>query len=123
MKVTSDDFKRTYAELSDDALLALDREDLTEVARSVYDDERKSRGLATEESEAVAEEASAATAAEGDLVEVARFDNTDELEFARSLLKSADIPSFLSNDPALAESLPPDPHHVARIVRKDRGCR
>ena len=98
MKVSSDDFRRAYAELSDDALLAINRDDLTEAAQPCYDEELANRGLIAEaEPEAVA----AAAPGEAELVEVARFDNTDELDLARSLLKSADIPSFLSNDPAV----------------------
>jgi len=97
MKATADDFHRAYSQLSDEALQALNREELTDDAREVYDEELASRGLASGEPEAEA----AAAPGEADLVEIARFDNTDELELARSLLKSADIPSFLSSDPAV----------------------
>ena len=98
MKVTADDFRRTYADLSDEALLEMNREELTAVAQEVYDEELASRGLAAEGEEAGA---AAASTSEADLVEVARFDNTDELDLARALLKSANIPSFLSSDPSL----------------------
>jgi len=97
MKISTDDFRKAYADLSDEALQDMNRDELTEAAQQVYDEELATRGLAVEEPEAAA----ATVAEQADLVEVARFDNMDELDLARSLLKSADIPSFLSNDPSL----------------------
>jgi hypothetical protein len=45
MDVDPDDFRRRYAELSDEGLLLINREDLVEVARQSYDKELERRGL------------------------------------------------------------------------------
>ena len=45
MKIDPVYLKRHYASLSDDALLALDRDDLVEAARQIYDAEITERGL------------------------------------------------------------------------------
>ncbi|HEX5226705.1 MAG TPA: hypothetical protein VFW44_03305 [Bryobacteraceae bacterium] len=45
MNVSEEDFKRRYAELSDDGLLSLDREDLVDIARRCYDEELERRGI------------------------------------------------------------------------------
>lgn len=96
MKVSTDDFRRTYEGLSDDALLAMNSEELVEVARQCYGEELARRGLTLEQPEA-----EPATPEGEDLVEVARFENIDELDLARALLKSAEIRSFLSSDLSL----------------------
>jgi PhnB protein len=48
MKLTADDFRRQYAELSDEALLDIDPNDLNETARACYFAELQSRGIETE---------------------------------------------------------------------------
>jgi hypothetical protein len=45
MKTGEDDFRRRYAEVNDDGLLATNREELVGVARRCYDDELAKRGL------------------------------------------------------------------------------
>ncbi len=55
MQIDLDDLRRHYSSLSDDELLAMDRDDLTEAAQTCYDEEVKRRGLA-EESEDLGEE-------------------------------------------------------------------
>lgn len=49
MKIDPVYLQRHYSSLSDDALLALDREDLVEAARQIYDAELVGRGLDSEE--------------------------------------------------------------------------
>lgn len=53
MKIDAEDFRRHYASLSDEALLAMETDDLVEVARQCYDEEVSKRGLdlASEDSE------------------------------------------------------------------------
>ena len=51
MQVDLEDLRRHYASLSDEALLALDRNDLTPVAQSCYDAELAQRGLVSEDFE------------------------------------------------------------------------
>jgi PhnB protein len=45
MRINVDDIRRQYAELSDEALLEVDRNDLVEVARTCYDEELARRNL------------------------------------------------------------------------------
>ena len=56
MEVSLDDFRRHFEILSDDALLATNREDLVESARECYDEEVTRRGLNTPSIEPVAGE-------------------------------------------------------------------
>ena len=55
MQIDSDELRRYYASLSDESLLALDREELTEVAQEAYDHERSQRGLDDESDDGVDE--------------------------------------------------------------------
>jgi hypothetical protein len=47
MPVDPEYLRKQYASMSDDALLAVDRSDLVEVAQKCYDDELRSRALST----------------------------------------------------------------------------
>jgi hypothetical protein len=105
MKADFEDFRRQYASLNDDALLAIEREELVPMAQQCYDAELASRGL-----EAGGEEAEEAAAADAqpsleNLVEIAEFDNPAEAGAARSLLRIAEIPAVLSSDLPMAGSV------------------
>jgi hypothetical protein len=117
MKFSSDDFTRLYREMPDEELRSLSRQELTEVARSCYDNELKSRGLtatpprrtmppaamvedplqASPEAEDVPEEA-VEQEEEEDLAPAAIFKSRAEAVAAKALLQSAAIPAFLEND-------------------------
>ena len=45
MKMSAEDLRRQYADLSDEALLDVDRQDLVELARTCYDEELARRHL------------------------------------------------------------------------------
>ena len=94
MQVDLDDFRRRYAELSDDALLDLDRDDLVDLARDCYDAELSRRGLRRTSSSPPAMEAQD----HGELVEAAIFSSSSEADLARALLESAAIPCYLENE-------------------------
>ena len=94
MQVDLDDFRRRYAELSDDALLDLDRDDLVDLARDCYDAELSRRGLRRTSSSPPAIEARD----HGELVEAAIFSSSSEADLARALLESAAIPCYLENE-------------------------
>jgi hypothetical protein len=49
MQLDVDDLRKHYASLSDDALLALERDELTDVARRCYDDEVAKRRISPEQ--------------------------------------------------------------------------
>jgi len=121
MKFSADDFKRLYAEMPDEELRSLAREELTEVARQCYDYELKRRGLEAKpprraiqpvvvpeeperivpQSEDPLEEAIHAEVEqeeEEDLAPAAIFTSREEAKAARGRLQSAAIPAFLEND-------------------------
>ncbi len=94
MQVDLDDFRRRYAELSDEALLELDRDELVDLARDCYDAELARRGLHRSSSSPPATEVQD----HGELVEAAIFSSSSEADLARALLESAAIPCYLENE-------------------------
>jgi len=103
MKADLEDFRRLYSTLNDEALLAIDRDELVPAAQQVYDAELSTRGL---DAPAEEEEPAPAQNAFGEnLVEIAAFDNPSEASVARSLLRIAEIPCILSTDLPLTSSI------------------
>jgi hypothetical protein len=103
MKADLEDFRRLYSSLNDEALLAIDRDELVPTAQQVYDAELSTRGL-----DAPVEEEEPAPAQNGfgeNLVEIAAFDDPSEASVARSLLRIAEIPCILSTDLPLTSSI------------------
>jgi hypothetical protein len=94
LQVDLDDFRRRYAELSDEALLELSRDDLVDLARDCYDAELARRGLRRSSSSPPATEMQD----QGELTEVARFSSSFEADLAKELLGSAAIPCYLENE-------------------------
>ncbi len=94
MQVDLDDFRHRYAELSDEALLELDRDELVDLARDCYDAELARRGLRRSSSSPPATEVQD----HGELVEAAIFSSSSEADLARALLESAAIPCYLENE-------------------------
>jgi hypothetical protein len=97
MKADPDDFRRLYSSLNDEALLAIDRDELVPLAQECYDVELAERGLDTpveEEEDGAAPQGETAK----DLVEIASFSNPSEAGSARALLRAAEIPCMLSTD-------------------------
>jgi hypothetical protein len=101
VKVDADDFRRVYESLNDEALLAVKRDELVEVAQQCYDVEVAKRGLAARGDAAAAPPPGSAAATGEELVEVATFTDVDDARLARDLLESAEIPSYLANDAKL----------------------
>jgi hypothetical protein len=99
VKVDADDFRRVYDSLNDEALLAVKRDELVEVAQQCYDVEVAKRGLAAHNAAAPAQ--GGAESAREELVEVATFTDLDDARLARDLLQSAEIPSYLAADAKL----------------------
>ena len=94
MQVDLDDFRRRYAELSDEALLELDRDELVDLARDCYDAELTRRGLRRSPTSPPATDVQD----HGELIEVAIFSSSSEADLARALLESAAIPCYLENE-------------------------
>ena len=98
MKVDADDFRRVYESLNDEALLAVKRDELVEVAQQCYDVEVAQRGLTAHGDVAAVPAQGSAEAPSEELVEVATFTDVDDARLARDLLASAEIPSYLAAD-------------------------
>jgi hypothetical protein len=103
MQIDSEDFKRHYALLSDDALLDIDRDELVDTARVCYDAELAERKLARPDAPENASSPDQPSDdvpghTEGGLQLVATFLSMEEANFARGLLQSADIPCSFEND-------------------------
>jgi hypothetical protein len=92
LEISPDTFRQQYDELSDEALLSIDRKDLIEVAREYYDAEVARRGLQSEEATPEAADAKEA------LVTVETFLSLEEAGLGRALLRSAEIPAYLENE-------------------------
>jgi Putative prokaryotic signal transducing protein len=92
LQIDPEEFRRRYAELSDDGLLAIDRQDLTEVAQQYFDAEVRQRGLHSEQGE----EPESTT--DEELVPVATFSSEEEANLGRGLLRSAEIPCYLESE-------------------------
>jgi hypothetical protein len=104
MQIDSDDFKRHYALLSDDALLEIDLDELVNTARVCYDAELAERKLvrpdAQENSSPDHPGDDVPGETEDGLQLLATFLSMEEANFARGLLQSADIPCSFENDQA-----------------------
>ena len=96
MNVDEGDFRRYYAELSDEGLLSIAPEELVDAARRCYEEELASRGL--KYADDVAEEPEDA---QDEFVLGATFLFPDEAGVARALLRSADILCYLENEHTL----------------------
>jgi hypothetical protein len=85
MSIDAAQLQRHYASISDDELIALDRDSLTEIAQQCYDEEIKRRGIVfpshdstDEETAAIPDDDSPAIAAtEEELAEFEELDNPD----------------------------------------------
>ena len=102
MNVTTDDFRRHYAQLSDAALLSVGRAELGDIARQVYDQEVASRGLRIEV-QPVSPPAMPdhREHPEDELVEIATFVYPNDAKFARAELEAEDIPCYMGNERTL----------------------
>jgi hypothetical protein len=92
--------RQRYAELSDDALLAVERDQLTELAQEIYDDELDERGLLTvsaeQDDDALAPNPNLTPGEQ--LVHIATFLDMNDAQLAVNLLRSAEIPVSLENE-------------------------
>jgi hypothetical protein len=95
MNVGTDDFRRHFELLSDDALLETNRDDLVTVAQVCYDEEILRRGLDSGVTEGDVAAEPSATGDVDELVMIATYLSGDEANLARGLLQSAEIPCRL----------------------------
>ena len=99
MNITPDDFRRHFEILSDDALVATNRDDLVESARQCYDQEvaRRQLNLETDPEE---QRALDAVRADDELISIGTFVSGEEANLARGLLEDGGIPAILTNEHA-----------------------
>jgi hypothetical protein len=92
MKITPEDLKASYRNMSDEELLAMDPAELTEMARKCYDGEMERRGLDYDAELSGAEEANAP------LVAVRTCESADEAWAVVASLNRARIPAQIGED-------------------------
>jgi hypothetical protein len=97
MQVDPEEFRRRFADLSDDALLEINPDELVDTARELYDAELSRRGLIEEPAESQPAEGSPDDPKDEPVL-AAEFGSAQELAFAQSLLKSSDIPTYNESD-------------------------
>jgi hypothetical protein len=93
----SDDFKQHFESLSDEGLLAVNRDELVETARQCYDAEVARRALPAADPAAVQEPPEWS----GPLVQVGAYGWIEEARQAEGLLRSCSIPCYLKNETIL----------------------
>lgn len=99
MQTSLDDFRRHFELLSDNALLAINRKELVDMARQCYDVEIARRGLNHPDADTGESEPTVERVSDDErLVELAQFTLQDEANLARGLLASAGIPYSMSNE-------------------------
>jgi hypothetical protein len=107
MKLTAEDYQRNYRALSDDEFLAIDPDDLVDVARRCYDAELKHRKLeppgdgADEDSEAGTVREMPRIPTDEEFVRAALFTSTERAMYAQRILMDADISCELDHNPTL----------------------
>jgi PhnB protein len=119
MKVSVEDFRRQYADLSDEALLDVDRQDLVELARACYDEELARRQLKAAAPVAAPGHAAAPAPEPHSEVEefgvAETFESQEEARLARELLRGAGIRAHLGTG-GLALLVPASTMEEARQV-------
>jgi hypothetical protein len=100
MQIDPEEFRRRFEDLSDEALLEVKRDELVDVAQQLYDAELERRGLLEEEEELAEEESGdgAPDNPQDQMVLAAECGSMQEVQFARALLKSAGIPTYVQTD-------------------------
>ncbi len=120
MAISADELRRYYASLSDEALLELNPNELTPIARACYDDEFSKRGLSAESEDEDADAQLSSTSdephGEDEMVCVVEYDYVDEAELAKGLLEGADIPAAIDRDASMIRLLVP-PHLAEQALQ------
>jgi PhnB protein len=95
MKVTAEDFRHQYADLSDEALLDVDRQELVELARRCYDEELARRKLKAAAPAPAAKLAPETHAEPEEFVVAETYESHEPARLARELLRTARINAHL----------------------------
>ena len=111
MDITAEDFRRHFDLLSDETLLATNRDELIEIAQLCYDEEVAKRGLDLQSPDSEPEVHPAETLSpepdpdQEDMVVLGTYDNPEEAELAKAALDEARIPASLVSNPDDMEGL------------------
>lgn len=110
--------RQHYASLSDDALLEVDRSELTEMGRQCYDEELASRKLASEpdRDEEDAPEWLEEAACACSFASLPGNDSAPDLEQARIILESSGIPCYVKVEEADASIDGPRPRYNYELL-------
>ena len=115
MKVTAEDFRHQYADLSDEALLDIDCQELVELARKCYDEELARRKLKAAAPAPVQAQAPEPHTDPEEFVVAETYAYHEEARLARELLRTAGIPAHLDAG-GLALLVPASTREDARAV-------
>ena len=124
MEPNAEDLRRHYASLSDAALLAVERSDLTAIAQTCYDEELSKRDIVPGQDNGADGENEPDWIEES--VSACSFDSgpgnnsAPDLEEARNILESADIPCYVKVSPAICELLVPGGFHLSATSILDK---
>jgi PhnB protein len=110
MKLSADDFRRQYADLTDEALLDIDPLDLNETARACYHQELASRGM-----EADAPAAAVAPPSAREYVVAGVMESREDAKKACEYMKRQYIPASVGPD-GVSVMVPPAILHEAEEV-------
>jgi hypothetical protein len=115
-----DELRKQVSMLTDEALLEVQRGDLVEAARKVYEEEAASRGLTWPDDAAEAVAAGEEQAADpgADLVSVAKFESIEEARFARALIENEGIPVWFAGELSPAKMMG-DPKAGLELVTRE----
>lgn len=97
MQLDPEALRQHYDRLTDEALLEVPRDDLTDMARDLYDAELSKRGLDLSREESDNSEAPPQRQTTGELELVAEFNDAGEAQLANSALRSAGIASQIES--------------------------
>lgn len=118
----ADDLRRHYASLSDEALLELDPDDLTDTARRCHGEELARRRLAPRDAATASDGSGGPPAWLEDAACVCAFDSgpgqqpTEQLEQAESILTEAEIPYFVNATQEDATRGNPQPRYRLELM-------
>jgi hypothetical protein len=111
MQITPEELKRAYREMSDGELLAIETDELTEVAQKCHTAEMERRGL--ERGAAIAD---SVADAEGGWGSAGTFRSLHEAQLAHGLLVSAGIPAELESDSGDFLWMGSNAHKISRVL-------
>ena len=114
MRITPDELKQSYRKMSDEELLAMDTDDLTEVARQCHTDEVERRGLHLRKGR---DASAGVTDEEGTSWESAgTFRSLHEAQLAHGLLQSAGIPAEVESNSGDLLWMGSSAHKLSRVL-------